>query len=348
MSFFDRKKIGVLVLLLAVGALIFWLEQNVASTSNESDQTENSEEKANETNEKEPPPPPLEIIDEDSDSRPIAVMINNHPDTIPYHAGLQDAFVIYEIKVEGSFTRLLALYQDQDTARIGSVRSARHYFLDYALEYNAIYTHFGGSPRSYTDIRGLGVDNLDFMARSAFYRDRDLNVAQEHRAYTSMELITEELAKMPISQTGTSQHLNYRVDDIRLYAKSTLADQITIEYASSNIVSYDYQDGYYYRNINDKAHEDAGSKQQYHFKNILIKKVADFPLDNAGRLDLQTTGEGTGYFITNGRMKPIEWEKESRSKQTVYRYEDGSEVAFNDGNTIIQVIPPDTDLQFTN
>ena len=50
----------------------------------------------------------LQIIDEDSNSRVIAVQINNHNQARPNHAGLQDAFVVYEAIVEGGITRMLA------------------------------------------------------------------------------------------------------------------------------------------------------------------------------------------------------------------------------------------------
>ena len=36
-----------------------------------------------------------------------------------------------------------ALFKGQDLDKIGPVRSARHYFIDYAMENDAIYVHFG-------------------------------------------------------------------------------------------------------------------------------------------------------------------------------------------------------------
>ncbi len=39
--------------------------------------------------------------------------------------------------------------------KIGPVRSARHYFIDYAMENDAIYTHFGQSPQAASDIKKI-------------------------------------------------------------------------------------------------------------------------------------------------------------------------------------------------
>ena len=81
----------------------------------------------------------LKIVDLDSNERPIAVMIDNNIGN-GKHAGLQDSYINYEIIVEGGLTRIMALYKDKDVDLIGPVRSSRHYFLDYALEHDAIYT----------------------------------------------------------------------------------------------------------------------------------------------------------------------------------------------------------------
>ena len=50
--------------------------------------------------------------------RPIAVMIDNHSDAWP-QAGLQKAYMIYEIVVEGGETRLMALFKGVDVEKIG-------------------------------------------------------------------------------------------------------------------------------------------------------------------------------------------------------------------------------------
>ena len=51
----------------------------------------------------------------------------------------------------------MALFKGQNLEKIGPVRSSRHYFLDYALENDAIYVHYGWSPQAQYDISNLGV-----------------------------------------------------------------------------------------------------------------------------------------------------------------------------------------------
>ena len=75
----------------------------------------------------------IQIIDENSNDRPIAVMIDNNIGDNK-HAGLQESYINYEIIVEGGLTRIMGIYKDKDVELIGPVRSSRHYFLDYSLK----------------------------------------------------------------------------------------------------------------------------------------------------------------------------------------------------------------------
>ena len=97
--------------------------------------------------------------------RPIAVMIDNHNQAWP-QAGLNQAYLVYEIIVEGGETRLMALFKGVNVDKIGPVRSSRHYFLDYAMENDAIYAHFGWSPQAESDIKRFSINNLNGITES--------------------------------------------------------------------------------------------------------------------------------------------------------------------------------------
>ena len=103
--------------------------------------------------------------------RPFAVMIDNHKDAWP-QAGLQKAYMVYEIVVEGGETRLMALFKGADVDKIGPVRSARHYFIDYAMENDAIYVHFGQSPQAASDIKKYSINDINGISEdgSTFWR----------------------------------------------------------------------------------------------------------------------------------------------------------------------------------
>ena len=163
-------------------------------------------------------------------SRPIAVMIDNVGSARP-QAGLNDAYIVYEIIVEGNLTRLMALFKDADLEKIGPVRSSRHYFLDYALENDAIYVHFGWSPQAQADIKKLGVKNINGMVESSksFWRVRDKSAP--HNAVTSTDKLLEIIERKGYKTTSEKESvLNYVTDEVELPGE-TLATDITIPYS---------------------------------------------------------------------------------------------------------------------
>lgn len=292
--------------------------------------------------------PKLKIIDLNSNSRPIAVMINNIGPAREVQSGLQDAYMVYEMIVEGGLTRLMAVYKDVDTARIGSIRSSRHYYLDYALENDAIYVHWGYSEYAQNDISKLKINNVNGLiyGNRYFWKDNTLKVATEHRAFTSMDLIHQGMEKLGYrSTTNEKPLLNYSIEELDLSTMEGVipANNVSITYSKSMTSSYVYdaEAKNYKRSVNGKPHIDHAINEQNTTKNIITYQVKNTTIsgDVKGRQDLDTIGSGTGYYISNGYAVPITWSKTSRSAKTIYKLKDGTELKVNDGNTYIQIQP---------
>lgn len=311
----------------------------------------------------------LTIVDEDSNQRPIAVMIdNNIGDGL--HAGLQESYINYEIIVEGGLTRIMAVFKDKNVQLIGPVRSSRHYFLDYALESDCIYAHYGWSTYAENDIKYLGVNNINGLYTSVPYW-RDNTIAAPHNVFTTTEKLYDYARTQNYDiETNNWKLLNYSTDEINLLPEKSenknkettstettqsenqtnpellTANNISIQYSYHQNRSYTYDaiTKKYLRNMNGKAHIDKTTQQQLNYKNIIIVKVSNKTLDSYGRQDLNTTGQGQGYYITNGYALPINWTKNKRNGKTKYTYSDGTEIKVNDGNTFIQIVPVTSDI----
>ena len=290
----------------------------------------------------------ITVVDQNSNDRPIAVMIDNAIGDAR-HAGLQDSYLNYEIIVEGGLTRIMAIYKDSDVSLIGPIRSARHYFLDYALESDAIYAHYGWSPYAEDDITKLSIDNIDGLTAPEAYR-RDNNSIAPHNVFTKMKFLKSYLDKTNYEQTSTNwELLQYSADPVDLNDTNYVpkeALKITVPYSANEYRTYAYDQAneYYLRATNGKPQIDRISGDQLHYKNIIIQRVPNRTLDNEGRQQVDTTGTGKGYFITNGYFLPIKWSKESRDSKTYYTYDDGTEIMVNDGNTFIQIVPVDSNI----
>lgn len=283
------------------------------------------------------------IVDPNSKTRPFAIMINNYPDARPYQSGLDDAYLVYEMLVEYGITRLMAVFKDQTTERIGSIRSSRHTYLDYALENDAYYVHFGWSNIAQEQIPKLGVDNINGMYDGGFWRDQNVNAAYEHKVCTSIEKLSNQLSRKKYrAETNKKLLLNYSLKelDISKY-NAKKANKVSLKFSTSNTTTFEYDsdNGVYKRFVNGVENIDFVTKKQFTAKNIIAVKIENYTVDEFKHQELNNIGEGNGYYITNGYAAPIKWYKTSRDSQTVYKYLNGEEITVNNGNTYIEIVP---------
>ncbi len=280
--------------------------------------------------------------------RPIAVMIDNHSDAWP-QAGLQDAYMVYEIIAEGGETRLMALFKGVDVEKIGPVRSARHYFLDYAMENDAIYAHFGQSPQAESDIKKYSIDDINGISEdgTTFWRVKDKS--EPNNAVTSTEKLLES-AKNKKYKTTSSQKsvLNYVTDEVNL-ENGQDAISVTIPHSNLQTVKYVYneEEKVYERYARKKEQTDWTTGKTITTKNIIITFSDNYTLqdsENKGRQGLKNVGSMDGYYITNGKAIKIKCIKNARDEQTVYQDLEGNVIDVNDGNTFVNICPTDADV----
>lgn len=326
---------GILLVLGGIFAYSYFSNDDVSKPKQE--QTEKEESK-------------LKIVNLDSKSRPYAIMINNVGAARKVQSGLQDAYILYEMVVEGGITRYLALFLDQDTARIGSIRSARHYYLDYAMENDAIYVHHGQSDQAAADFKTLSLDKIVVSESKTGWRENPEKLASEHTLFTSIEKLNSGLGKKRTERKGDLL-LDYSVEELDLSTKegAVVASNVEIPFSSSynSQFAYDPVAKVYKHSVNGKEHIDYVTKEQYTFKNIIAYQVKNYALNDGsgkGRQGLENIGSGEGYLITLGYAVPIKWEKTSRSAKTKYTYMDGTEIVVNDGNTFIEIYPTTKDM----
>jgi len=281
--------------------------------------------------------------------RPIAVMIDNHEDAWP-QANLNKAYIVYEIIVEGGETRLMAIFKGQDLDKIGPIRSSRHYFLDYALENDAIYVHYGWSPQAESDIKTYKVNNINGLVQSAkdFWRAKDKYAP--HNAVSNTENILNIAEKSNYRLTSTEDSvLNYVTDEVNLESGES-AIKVTIPFSTLQTVSYEYDDvnKVYKRYARKELQTDWDTGEAVTAKNLIITFAENYTLsdsENKGRQGLKNTGTKNGYYITNGNAIKITCEKSSRTEKTIYKDLEGNEINVNDGNTFIEICPLDTKLK---
>lgn len=147
-------------------------------------------------------------------ARPVAIMLNNLKEAMPQQ-GQSQADIIYECLEEGGITRMLGVYQSiKGVDTVGSIRSARSYYLQLALGHDAIFIHAGGSDvagveDAYGKIKEWGVTSLDgvrgpYMSTTVegglMWRDptRRKTMSREHTVITTGAMMEKILQTLDI------------------------------------------------------------------------------------------------------------------------------------------------------
>lgn len=346
----------LLLIIIGIGAFLGWKYVNSKKTievnTNVADQIPEEE------NAQEPEPEKTIQIFKGTD-RPIACMIDNHSDAWPQFS-ISKAYTVYEIIVEGGETRLMAVFKGADADKVGPMRSSRHYFLDYALENDAIYAHIGWSPQAQSDIKKLGINNVNgleydtgkaWKAGDVFWRISGKYKAPHNSICDLATIKTTAESKGYRTTSNKKSVLNYVADPVTLDEKTDAisATNVTIPFSTLQKVNFKYDETTqtYTRYARNKLQTDATTESNITTKNIIITKVDNYTLNDGsgkGRQDIKNIGTKEGYYITNGKAIPITCTKESRSAQTVYKDSQGNEIQVNDGNTFIEICPTNANL----
>ncbi|MCL2853414.1 MAG: DUF3048 domain-containing protein [Defluviitaleaceae bacterium] len=273
--------------------------------------------------------------------RPVAIVFDNIRRALP-QSGLAQADILYEVLAEGGVTRLVGIFKDFDSERVGPVRSTRNYFIDFAVDHDAIFVHHGGSPQAYNDLRSMNIDRLDGMFEAqVFWRERGRPL--EHSSFTGAGLIWGR-----VNDLGLRQQLDSRQDSVFDFypilsspRESEPAAEFEIRFAQGYTTSFlfDESTGLYSMSATHGPQIDEETGEQLTFSNIIVQntRISMIPGDTAGRRNVDTVGQGTGYVFTNGSVAPIRWAKSSRSSPTRWYNDQGLRLNLNRGRTYIAV-----------
>lgn len=284
--------------------------------------------------------------------RPAAIMINNIKISCP-QIGISQADVIYECLVEGGMTRLMMLMLNYENAsEIGSVRSSREYYLDFAANHDAIYIHAGGSNTAYAEIRDRKINNLDgvnMYVPDMFYRDewRKINMGYEHSLMTTGPRIAASVEykkyKTEIKETfvPSFNFVSYKGGKNEMTGGSE-ARHVIITYNNAHFPQYIYNsktNTYKRYQFNGIAHIDGANDKQLEFTNVLILNLPHYYTgDSYGHVNVDSVGSGKGYYVSGGKYISVNWSKKSKDTPMVLTNTDGSLLYMNCGKTFVNIV----------
>lgn len=305
-----------------------------------------------------------EKIDDDGLRRPFAVVLNNTKSDLPQY-GVADADILYETLIEGE-TRMLGIYYNPvatGAKTLGTIRSARYYFIQIAQSYDAVYVHNGGSHDSeiggYDYFNKTGWPHMDTITspggKNYFYNPNGGTSLTGKVVIRPQGMV--DFAKQLGIHTTREEPLDVGMrfdDDSVTIGKSGVKAKVWFnmsgkpseKWTKSTSFTYNEEDRLYYASQYGSDYVDGNDGRTVSFRNVLVlrtaisQKAGTNPNQADWLLYVNTTGSGTGYFLCNGQMLEINWSRDSVTDPFQYTLAStGEPITFGVGKTYVAIVP---------
>lgn len=268
-------------------------------------------------------------------ARPItSIQIENSPDARP-QSGLREAGIIFEAIAEGGITRFNASFMEGQPDYIGPVRSVRPYYVDFVAPLDPIFVHAGGSGDGLTQLRNVGLKDLDHGANGGAFR-RVSDRYAPHNLYTS----TADLDKASAGRGyTTSNAVGFARKDKETPSPAPNAKAIDLTLSGflyNPHFDYVAASNSYVRSQAGKPHTDLRSGAQLNPK-VVVAIATDYSTQGIYSV-YRMTGTGTVYIFQDGTVTQGTWTKPTVKSQYVFADASGKPIPLNPGQTWVTMI----------
>ena len=280
---------------------------------------------------------------EDSEKRPVAIMINNISNAQRVQTGVNKADIVYETEVEGGITRMMAVYQDiSKVEKIGTVRSARYVYIDLAMGHKAIYAHHGqDSYHAAPHLKDTQTIVIDSNSIGARIKNGEKT---EHTLYAFGDKVWQRLIDKGYDTkiTDPTDWQQFADSETKVsFTDSALTVNVPFSSGYKSVFKYDQAKGKYVRYFKTTERKDYITGESTYFKNlfVLVTSISKFANCNDGYKHQNVVlTSGTGYYCVNGTYTPIRWSKGAASSSFVFTTLDGAPLTVSQGNSYVGIM----------
>jgi hypothetical protein len=254
---------------------------------------------------------------------------------------------------EGGITRFLGVFWSQDPGLVEPVRSARAYYISWAAELDAIYVHWGRAQSSdpQVDVSAtlarLDVPNFDAFSMGPPYFTRDPNRAGPHDGIGDTTALWERAAERGRTGPPQIEPWQFKEDEPGRAPGEGVAAAPAVDLgfggplAGDYIVRWEYDaaSNGYLRSEGGAPHLDGGSGERLAARNVAVMITAAYSAgDGTAHLRYDTLGGGDAIVFQDGVAIAGTWSRPDAASRTRFFDASGAEIAFNRGQTWIEVL----------
>lgn len=269
----------------------------------------------------------------------LFVKVDNHEAARP-HAGLNQADLVIEERVESNLSRLAAVFHSQDAESVGPVRSTRTTDLDLAaLLGRPIYASSGGNDHILAALRRANVVDVGHNRGGAgFWRERGRPAP--HNLFAATAQLRAKAGEQP---PPPAPIFAYRPEGAPLPSGAVPAGGVALRFGGPEIArfTWDAGSGTWLRSQGGTPHVDTDGVQLAP-ANVVVLEI-QYRFSNGSRESSPhgiTTGEGRALVLTGGHVVEGRWVRPTPGDPLQLLAADGTPIALAPGQTFLELPPP--------
>jgi len=272
----------------------------------------------------------------------MAVKIDNYPDGRP-QSGLDKADIVFEEPVEGGITRYAAVFQCQDAALIGPVRSARNIDIGILGQLGTpLEAHVGGIDPVLANIDASPIVNVDLGASDSLMIHPPGHVPPD-ADYTSSALVY-----------GTHPSMHTPPQPIFPYSAAVPGggapvSSVNIPFSGTSNVTWKWNatTNTFQRFYNGTTPDMLADGAQNQTPNVVVQYVqigyGPWLENDLGGLEVQAdmypNASGNAVIYRNGQSFAGTWHRDSLQSPTVFDNAFGVPIPLEPGTTWVELVP---------
>jgi hypothetical protein len=272
----------------------------------------------------------------------MAVKVDNYPAARP-QSGLDKADVIFEEPVEGGITRYVAVFQCQDVALVGPVRSARNIDIGILGQLGTpLLAHVGGINPVIANIDASPLVNVD-IGNSNSLMIHPAGKVPPDSDYTSSAIV---YGTHPSMTTPPQPLFTY---SSAVPAGGTPVSTVNIDYSGTSNVTWKWNPASktFLRYYNGTTPDMLANGTQDAAANVVVQYVqvsyGPWYENSLGGLEVQAdlypNASGTAVVYRNGVAIQGTWHRSTLGSPTQFVDAQGTPITMQPGQTWVELVP---------